>query len=172
MRISIDDIKAIVGKTKEIDLTEDFCSEDFDFQLLAPLHFKAKAENKGEYILLEGVITTVADLHCDACLAPVKFPVEAEFREAYALNHSVIDEEGEMDIHAFDGGELLIDSELAASVLFSLPMRVLCREDCRGLCPLCGQNLNEGKCVCAEEQIDPRLAVLKNFKFDRSDKEV
>ena len=172
MFISVKDIKTVPGKIISFRLAEDFPSAKLGYKLIKPVIFTGEAENKGEYILIEGEIQTAIQTECAACLKPVEFAVSALFKEAYALNQDLFDENGELDIHSFSGDLICADEEIAASILFSLPMRILCREDCRGLCPYCGADLNVCECNCAKEQIDPRLAVLKNLKFDYSDKEV
>jgi uncharacterized protein len=62
-----------------------------------------------------------------------------------------------------DRDELFIDEIIVDNIILSLPIKTLCSETCKGLCPICGQNLNEGDCDCEIENIDPRLQKLKDF---------
>jgi uncharacterized protein len=66
-------------------------------------------------------------------------------------------------IYFIDEGWLDLRKPLREQILLAMPMHLLCRPDCKGLCPNCGQNLNEGPCQCSTENIDPRLAVLKKL---------
>ena len=70
------------------------------------------------------------------------------------------------DEELFNGKTIDLDPILREQVLLALPMRVVCREDCNGLCATCGQNLNEAKCGCEQRVVDPRLAVLKDIKLN------
>jgi uncharacterized protein len=67
---------------------------------------------------------------------------------------------------SFDGKTIDLDPILREQVLLALPMHALCREDCKGLCGMCGQNLNEATCGCEPKGMDPRLAALKNIKLN------
>jgi uncharacterized protein len=64
----------------------------------------------------------------------------------------------------YQGEGLLLEDALREQVLLALPLKVICREDCRGLCPHCGTNLNIGQCSCAEPAEDPRWAALKDIR--------
>lgn len=111
----------------------------------------------------------VVETQCIRCLAPAEAPVEVAFRDEF---HSVVevntgaslptpDEDDPFFIsesHLVDLGEALREYALIA-----MPMQPLCREDCKGLCPTCGADLNEGPCDCAEDEGDDRFAVLKKL---------
>ena len=56
-----------------------------------------------------------------------------------------------------------IDTPLGEAILLSFPITFLCKEDCKGLCPMCGEDLNEGECNCVKKEIDPRLEILKKL---------
>ncbi len=72
----------------------------------------------------------------------------------------------EADLDVYRGKQIDLDPIVREQVLLSLPMHVVCREDCRGLCGMCGQNLNEAACGCESKRVDPRLAVLKDIKLN------
>ena len=78
----------------------------------------------------------------------------------YGFVHSMEDAE---DLILVEGGELPLDELVQADLVLSLPMRFLCREDCRGLCPVCGTNLNRCTCSCDTFVPDPRLAELQQL---------
>ncbi|MBQ4332239.1 MAG: DUF177 domain-containing protein [Clostridia bacterium] len=94
---------------------------------------------------------------CDRCLTP--------FDEAYdiPLENTLVatlENEENDDYILLDQYRLDLDDLVMADILLELPYKSLCREDCRGLCPMCGKNLNEGLCGCNRKSVDPRLAVL------------
>ncbi len=115
-----------------------------------------------EGILVSGLLTVDMVLECVRCLSPVRKSLRVELEETFRPvavagavedRHLVIDVEGYLDIA----------SVLRQEVIISTPMRVLCHRQCRGLCPSCGQNLNQGLCECHSEKIDPRMAVLQQL---------
>ncbi|MDD2499121.1 MAG: DUF177 domain-containing protein, partial [Desulfitobacteriaceae bacterium] len=75
----------------------------------------------------------------------------------------------EEEIYFYEGDKIDILPQVLQTILLELPMKVLCREDCKGLCPVCGTNLNIKECRCERESIDPRLAALKNLLNDRTE---
>jgi uncharacterized protein len=113
-------------------------------------------ENKG--ILVQGLLLVDIELECSRCLSPVANTIEVELDDLFRLANSPGDDQNLIigSDHNLDLRPVLRDL-----VIVSTPMHVLCKPDCAGLCPNCGQNLNEGSCDCQVEDIDPRLAALK-----------
>ena len=137
-----------------------------------PLEVNATAE------LLEGHIRVTGDLHtkiemvCARCLEPVIEEVHRNFDLFYQplLKGTPNEEErlkdDDTDIGFFEGEGLFLVDVLKEQVLLSLPMKVICQSDCRGLCPHCGANLNQEECRCERHSSDPRLAPLARLKQD------
>lgn len=96
---------------------------------------------------------------CARCLKPVTISFDADIYEELG------DDENKKAISS-DGCVCELDFIVINSILSQLPMVTLCREDCPGLCPSCGKDLNEGSCDCKEDDWDPRFDILKNFKAD------
>lgn len=94
---------------------------------------------------------------CDRCLAPYtkSYDIPLEHTLVTTLENEENDDFILLDNYQLDLGDLVM-----ADILLELPYKSLCREDCRGLCPMCGKNLNEGLCGCNRKSVDPRLAVL------------
>jgi uncharacterized protein len=121
-------------------------------------------------IRLKGDLTTRLELLCARCLEPLEHDVSRKFdllyrpqgTDARAEELSVTDAEAEIGYYRGEGLEL--DDVLREQVLLALPLKVLCREDCKGLCPHCGMNLNEDQCSCTWKDEDPRWAALKDIK--------
>ncbi len=137
-----------------------------------PLEVNATAE------LLEGQIRVTGDLHtkiemvCARCLEPVIEEVHRDFDLFYQplLKGTPNDVErlkdDDTEIGFFQGEGLFLADVLKEQVLLSLPMKVICQSDCRGLCPHCGANLNQEQCRCERHSSDPRLAPLARLKQD------
>jgi uncharacterized protein len=121
-------------------------------------------------IRLSGSLATRLEVSCARCLEPVQHDVTRSFEllyrpqgsDARAEELSVTDAEAEIGYYKGDGIEL--DDVLREQVLLAVPLKSLCREDCRGLCPHCGKNLNQEKCSCSEEVEDPRWEALKEIR--------
>ena len=71
--------------------------------------------------------------------------------------------EDEMSVSVFDGEAIDVDEIVKEQIVLAVPTRMLCREDCKGICPECGTDRNTGDCSCATNDIDPRWAALKNL---------
>ncbi len=113
-------------------------------------------------VILSGLIEGQGEIACGSCLELFRFPILADIREIYYSQLSTGSLPDEEWIH-FKGNSIDITSELQKAILLSLPMRVICNEGCRGLCSRCGHNLNSGQCGCNIDDIDIRLAVLKEL---------
>jgi uncharacterized protein len=117
-----------------------------------------------------GHLQTEVGLPCRRCLAPVAVPValdlEEQFRPSIDLitGHALPLEGGEEEATRTDARHILDLTEVVRqNLLLTLPMSALCSSQCRGLCPDCGANLNEGPCGCQREEADPRLAALRDL---------
>ena len=127
-----------------------------------------EVHEEGDSFAFAGEIETVATLGCCRCLEPYALPLHLRFDLLYtarpeeaSTGESRVDEEEFTAVH-FDGGRIDLDALLAEQIYLGLPLKPLCREDCAGLCPRCGTNLNQGSCGCpTQPEPDPRLSPLK-----------
>jgi uncharacterized protein len=122
-----------------------------------------------ETLYLEGDIQTVMEMDCSRCLESARFPIMASFKYVLTPVQKENQEEKElcaeeMDFVYYQDDLIDLDPLVAEQIILQLPMKVLCQEDCKGLCPRCGINRNRDSCQCHKEQIDSRLAVLKKLK--------
>jgi uncharacterized protein len=100
---------------------------------------------------------------------PIKKAFDLFHRSSRTLEPTARDEEielkpGELDVGFFAGEGLEFNDSLRELILMEVPMKPVCRLDCRGLCPQCGANLNAGQCACPVEEADPRWAKLQALK--------
>lgn len=129
------------------------------------------ASRRGEEIRVRGKIEAGVEVGCDRCLAPVVLPLEVEFETAFIPQEKAAGEPEhvellaeDMGLAAFEGDSIDLDELVREQILLALPARNLCREECRGLCPTCGADLNAGPCGCARDETDPRWAALADWK--------
>jgi len=123
----------------------------------------------GRGILISGSFSGGVALVCSRCLEPFPFRSQDHFEvycEAAAQGQLKEEHEltnDELDVTYLDQGRINTDSLLRENILLSLPVQPLCHEDCRGLCPRCGANLNQSACNCTEAHVDPRLQALRKL---------
>lgn len=121
-------------------------------------------------IRVNGSLKVEMGAECDRCLEPASFPVEGRFRLAYRPSqspmqgHETLLDAAEAEIGFFEGDGLELADVVREHVLLSLPMQRLCRPECKGICPRCGQNRNDAECACATVKIDERWEALKQIK--------
>lgn len=123
-----------------------------EFKFLQPVKVQGVLTNAGNEIMLKGSIQTRVEGSCSRCLEPVQQDISADFDEVYALEE-LPTEEPEIDLGQCAWEFLMV----------SLPVKLLCSPDCPGLCFHCGKPLKDGACDCQKDQVDPRLAALKDL---------
>ncbi|MBI2957165.1 MAG: DUF177 domain-containing protein [Acidobacteria bacterium] len=137
-----------------------------EFRQAAPLTAAGSAELAGTEIHVVGRLATRLELLCARCLEPVLHEAAASFDLLYRPVKSITRDEElslapqDTDVGFYTGQGLFLADVLAEQVNLSVPMKVLCNPDCRGLCPRCGANLNRERCRCGPRAVDPRLAPL------------
>ncbi|MFM9277366.1 YceD family protein [Paenibacillus jiagnxiensis] len=136
-----------------------------DITSVSPLTADLAAVSEGEgRIDVSGTLAAELDTLCSRCLTPVHEHMNIPFSERFEQGQEQPDAEDEdMESIMIEGESFDTVPYCEESFLLHLPFAPLCRPDCKGLCPTCGQNWNEGSCSCNNERIDPRLAGLKDF---------
>jgi uncharacterized protein len=150
-----------------------------DLRQLSPLHAEGRAdlveEHHGKHkviqdIRLKGRLDTSLEVACARCLEPVLHPVTRDFDLLYrplgsdAGRDELSVTDAEAEIGYYQGEGLLLEDALREQVLLALPLKMICREDCKGLCPQCGKNWNESACSCTTPVQDPRWSGLKEIR--------
>src|SRR5262245_5130068 len=112
---------------------------------------------------------------CDRCLGQARFPLDARFDLFYrptsdiAKDEEVAIDEDETEIGFYEGEGLELEDILREQILLALPMQRVCREDCLGICPVCGRNRNEANCDCHASQAgDERWGALRKLELKRN----
>lgn len=134
-----------------------------ELAVIGRIRLEGSVTNAGDVLLLEARLTATVRRACDRCLKEFDALTEACVVEKFYPPGADSLEE---DALVYDSDVLDITEPLREGLLLSEPMRALCRQDCRGLCCVCGADLNEGDCGCARVSVDPRLAALKRFLED------
>jgi len=150
-----------------------------EFRQVGPAHAQGRAEVIVEHrghkqdiddIRVVGTLDATLEVGCARCLDPVQFPVQRAYDLLYRplgvdrRAEEVSISEADTEIGYYEGEGLLLEDVLREQVLLAAPVKLICREDCKGLCPQCGVNLNLGTCNCQQRSGDPRWAALGELK--------
>ena len=149
---------------------EQLAAGDEAFRVAAPVTLAFDIYKDKDQFRLIGSVQTTLELPCSRCLEPFIWPVASSFDLRYQP-HARNAGEGEREIEEDDLTTAFYENDtidlgqlMREQFYLALPMKPLCRDDCKGLCPTCGTNRNNGACQCTNSWDDPRLAALKSLK--------
>lgn len=132
------------------------------------LALRGRLSKSGDDFLLQGTLHGTIETTCGRCLEPARIPVDSPMTVTYVPGDDVEAkvEDDDPDVVVFPGAEIEIDDELRDEILLSIPLGPVCREGCRGLCPVCGGNRNLSPCDCEERQrmASSKFAALGKLK--------
>lgn len=177
---------------KGLELTEavsqDLLSAALDpaegFKVVAPGKIAVRFKKVSGRVFLTGTLDAALTAPCKRCAKEVALPLPVTFslrmvdKSDLEKSEYVEDDDPDTDTRAgtfdldqvdaepFDGKTIDLDPIIREQLLLALPVSVLCREDCQGLCTVCGQDLNEKDCGCERKVVDVRLAQLKDIKLN------
>ncbi len=149
-------------------------SEDLrQISLSGPVEIGGTLLRMGMNVNFNGRISGMCKLVCSRCLEKYEYPLKGEVaaifvsgeKEAASPHETGLNLQ-DLDTQFYDGDEIDLYEPVRDHIALSVPMQPLCDEACRGLCHVCGNNLNEKECGCDRSSDDPRLAVLKQLEFD------
>ncbi len=166
-------MKARVGTSLVNDFHEEDNQLDDDIEVIGPIdgHVRMRRTNQG--LLVDGWVELTLELSCNRCLKTFEQPMHVDFEEQF---YPTVDVITGMPLDPFDEDEIFpidayhevdLTEAVRQNVLLALPMVTICREDCKGLCPQCGHDLNLGPCECKPE-VDARLSVLEQLLQNES----
>jgi uncharacterized protein len=141
-----------------------------NYRVVGPVKVAGEVEKHIVTVKVRGNISGNAEIDCTRCLQPVAQPLSIDFDVDY-LTEGGLGSEGEHEVAETDletdelrGNTLDLTQLVREQILLNIPEQFFCKEDCKGLCEQCGENLNLIDCKCGEDEIDPRWAALKNLK--------
>ena len=123
---------------------------------------------KDRELLISGSGRIVFEIPCDRCLEPVPTTIDLSFSKDISLdvpNDAPSPDEFD-ETNYIDGYELDTEQLLRNEILIGWPTKILCSDDCKGICNICGQNLNQGTCNCEDTSLDPRMSVIRDLFKD------
>jgi uncharacterized protein len=130
------------------------------------LHVALVVEKSEREIHLQGTIDTAYECACDRCLKEIVTPLSPTYQVFYVFSEADAGRFDPAETQVLAPGTPAIDiaDDVRQVVQLTLPLKILCTEKCKGLCPRCGKNLNEGPCECRPEPIDPRWDALQGLR--------
>ncbi len=154
---------------KTVDSSLSYNGQEFSFK--GPLKVHAEAQWAEGGLSVEIAVEMLLSAPCSRCLGPADIDIMNDFMYLYTLRKkgSPLEDSGEEEIIFvpvdFWRNTINISDQVWETVMMSLPLRVICSPDCKGMCPLCGKSLSEGECGCAQTATDPRLEKLLDVKI-------
>ena len=162
MKIKFSELKSPKGQSKEVSYNVDLDNFYFDGDKIKSLEgrtMSGKATYKDEIIILKAKLKGNLELLCSRCLDTFIYPIDIDIEERFT-NNPDLEDEGIMFV---DGDTINITEVIENCIISTLPIKRLCKEDCKGLCPECGVNKNVENCNCIDYDVDIRLAKLREL---------
>jgi uncharacterized protein len=170
MRLDLSRIRTPHERFEQVYQPEAFAPDPESFRVVAPVSLTFDIFKDNDQFHLTGHTKTTLELPCSRCLEPLTAPVDLPFDLRYQP-HTANAGEGEREIEEddlstafYENDEIDLQQLMREQFYLALPMKPLCSDTCRGLCPACGTNLNRGTCDCKRDWEDPRLAPLRQLK--------
>ncbi len=162
MILELKDVFLNEGSKKNFEYSFSMSDIDIngDYPFVSPVMVKGEAHNRAGLVDIIFDVTFTYNRPCDRCCSDVSRSLNYQFihRLAVSLEGGENDDYIEVPDYTLD-----IDRLVMSDIILNLPIKFLCREDCKGVCPKCGKNLNDGDCSCSNDEIDPRLEALKEL---------
>ncbi len=164
MRINIAELKQISGGSTDFSFTEALPEITFQASRIGfdtPVQVAGTVTNVGYGFLVQGGISAAIRLECSRCLEPFALPLSTGFSALFHPPGSSGAEENptgddDLEVYPLAGDTIDLTAVVEESIILALPMKPVCRDDCQGLCPQCGQNRNLGSCRCQPEPASPQ----------------
>ena len=168
MLVNLSEVFTLEGKEKTWEVPFEksaYESGEGTYPVLASAPIRITVKNLGNKKLsLTGGTSVTLEIPCARCLEPVEYSCDLEFDQELDMNVSDEDRVKDLDEQSYlCGYHLDADMLVCGELALQLPMRVLCREDCKGLCSRCGVNLNHTTCDCDQQSLDPRMAAIQDI---------
>ena len=168
MQIHLSDISSCEGKCVQVTAPLEMDCITFQMGSFSVLHkepLELTITNTGKKVLeLVGTGGITVSIPCDRCLEDVSVEIPLSFKRKLDMKLTEEERVNDLDENAYlTGMDLDVDQLVYFEVLMNWPLKVLCKEDCKGICSQCGKNLNEGLCDCVEEPKDPRMAAISDI---------
>lgn len=171
MRVELAKLDNNAGNFAHEYAAEEFVFEDDRVVVAGPPRVSWRITRTEHKVVVEGEFAAIAELECDRCLQPVQLPISSDFRLEYVTPDTYMSFETvelaqeDLALSTFDGEVIDVDDIVREQVLLAIPTQAICRENCKGFCPVCGADRNITDCNCSATEIDPRWDGLRDLRF-------
>ncbi len=167
MILELEDVCTFENKEVQIAVTIDMTSFDSklgSFPIIEKKPFELQIVNEeNKRLLIRGETNVMIAIPCDRCLEEVQAGIHLVFDKELPLEEAArTDEDGMEEADYMTGFHLDVDRLVYDEILVNWPMKVLCKDDCKGICKQCGVNLNLHDCDCSKTELDPRMAAIQD----------
>ncbi|HEX8141686.1 MAG TPA: DUF177 domain-containing protein [Pyrinomonadaceae bacterium] len=175
MRIELDKLEGKSSALAHAYEAGEIVLDEENARLTEAPQINGRITREGQEVRLAGTITARAEVDCDRCLKSVSVPIETRFdvnyvpATAYYVDETAELKEDDLSLSVFDGEVIDVDELVREQVLLAMPPRMLCVDECKGLCPVCGADKNSENCACQSSETDPRWAGLARLKQEEKD---
>ncbi len=165
-------IEDLVDGVRQVDFDstpDDLALPRDDGRFESPIHISAKLTKMGNHLVIRGEISVEVTTECSRCLTIFKKPVITQIDVLFertdhlSIDSNDVDESDDLVFLDIDAKEIDIGSRVVEAIRLTMPLKPLCNEACKGLCSICGTDLNKGSCKCKVESEDPRWQSLKGI---------
>jgi len=170
MFIEIEDLQQEPLEIRHVYPLEELGLGRQDAVLSEPVSTEFTLAHKERDLHIQGAFKTAVRYKCSRCLQEFSRPLAADFdlvylpQRAYKVDEEIALAYEDMETGFYDGVRLDVDQMVLEQIELSIPMKFICSDDCKGLCYICGANLNEGTCACPRDETGSRLAELLEFR--------
>ena len=165
MQIRLQELATMPDYRARFDYTIDLSKEEvgFEFPFRQPVRLEGEVSDDAGAITLSATVYAHVTTRCARCGKPVEYDKETDVEFLLVKELKGEEEDLRDDVYLVESDVVELDDILIPELILDMEMAVVCDEDCKGLCPKCGKNLNQGECGCVVKEVDPRLAVLQKF---------
>jgi uncharacterized protein len=169
VRIELASLEGAKGAFAHQYEPDELALNDGRLHIVNPPRVTGEIRREGQRVKARGSVVAQLQVECDRCLKLVELPVNSRFKVEYLSTEDYqaqqADEltEEDLDLTVFDGEVVDIDDLVTEELLLAVPTHVLCKDDCKGICPSCGADRNQTECGCETREVDPRWAGLKEL---------
>jgi uncharacterized protein len=165
MQIRLQELATMPDYRARFDYTIDLSQEEvgFEFPFQQPVRLEGEVSDDAGAITLSATVYAHVTTRCARCGKPVEYDKETDVEFLLVKELEGEEEDLRDDVYLVESDVVELDDILIPELILDMEMAVVCDEECKGLCPICGRNLNQGECGCVVKEVDPRLAVLQKF---------
>ena len=174
MRIELASLEGGKGSFSHSYAEGELVLEDDRVRLVTPPQVSGQIRGEERSVKVNGRVAGRVQVECDRCLKPVEVPVDSRFKLEYVTADEYRSQQDaeltveDLDLTVFDGEVIDVDALVTEELLLAAPDHLVCKEDCKGICPVCGADRNAAGCGCDTAEVDPRWAGLKELVDGKS----